>query len=231
MAPFRRLKEHELQELFDEELIAYANEARKAGEHDCWLLAMQMLVWGFIGRVNTWIRRKVDEDDAEDLIQEVFERALTSLARETARFAGSTSGEFGAWLRRITQFVIADYYKAREGKPPVDSLSRGNGDEDEYGPEPSEEDHTAQVVNQDVVDQAFGELSDLHKRVIRLVGDVQFGFRGLSPQEAAEMISAGDGREEPHPMTDVNAYQIKSRFKKRLRELNDDADQAGGPNG
>lgn len=226
MSNFRRRKEHELASLPNEELIEYANAARQAGQREDWRTAMNLLVHGFIDRVFFWTR-KCDDDDHEDLVHEVFERAIKSLSRETAQFEGSTAGEFGAWLRRISQFVVADYHRAREGKPPLDPLAGEHvGDEEVFGADPSSPDHADAVVNQDLVAHAFAEVKKpSHRRIIELAGDPDLGFDGMPYAEACEQLKE-DLDEE---ISIANAYQINSRFKARLLKLDEEARKAANP--
>ncbi len=220
------MSEHQLSLLSNEQLIAYANGARSAGERDHWRTAMGVLVYGFIDRVFFWTR-KCDSNDHEDLVHEVFERAIKSLARDTAQFDGSTAGQFGAWLRRISQFVVADYHRAREGKPPLDPLaSEHEGEEEIFGADPSSPDHADAVVNQDLVARAFAEIKKpSHRRYIELGGDSDLGFAGMPPEEACEQVKEELGDE----ITIVNAYKINSRFKARVLKLDEETRKATNP--
>jgi RNA polymerase sigma factor (sigma-70 family) len=226
LAEFRPLSEHDLGRLSNEKLIAYANAARAAGERSHWRTAMNLLVFGFIDRVSFWTR-KCDSTDHEDLVHEVFERAIKSLSRETAQFEGSTEGEFGAWLRRISQFVVADYHRAREGQPPLDPLaSEHDGDEEVFGAEPSSPDHADAVVIRDLVAQALSKVTKpSHRRIVELAGDTDLGFEGMSAAEACKQVKA----ELDEEISIANAYQINSRFKAQVLKLEQETRKAPNP--
>ena len=56
MAPFRRLNDIELQKLTDEELVDYLRLARDLGETDAALATLRILVYGFEGRIRSFVR-------------------------------------------------------------------------------------------------------------------------------------------------------------------------------
>lgn len=72
-------------------------------------------------------------------------------------------------------------------------------------------DEAAAVDVQAVIDQARGELGVDHRRAI----DVHV-FEGYSAREAAKTVGNG--------MTETNVHQIATRFRRRMRELLDEAD-------
>jgi DNA-directed RNA polymerase specialized sigma24 family protein len=219
---FRELKEHELDGLGDEELIAYANGAREAGQIGAWRTAMGVLAFGFEDRIRFWAR-KVGPTHVEDLVADVLEGALQSLAKDTARFEGATPGEFGAWLRRITKFRVADHYRALEGKPKAAPLPEEHEEDEEFwGVSAAHPDHAGLVVERALVEEAFSAMkNDTHRLAIDLAGDPAMGFKGLPAKEAAAQINNQIGDKLNDPMTDGNVHAILSRFR---RSLEDQAD-------
>jgi DNA-directed RNA polymerase specialized sigma24 family protein len=226
LSPFRPRKEHELNSLSDEALIAYANAARSAGEHQQWRTAISVLVFGFERRVRFWVGRKVDAAFLEDLVGEVFERALTSLSRDTAKFEGSTPGELGAWLRQISAYVVADH--TERVKRDKDHTQSPSDNEDEFPerqvPDPHGDDFTNELVNRELVKEAFDAVTnETHRKAIELAGPADYGFKDLSAEETVTKINAELGPGQ-NSMTEQNVYKIVSRFRERLEQLRDEAD-------
>jgi hypothetical protein len=222
MPAFRPKPDYELDRLSNEDLIAYANAARGAGEHEHWRLAISILVFGFQDRVKIWILRKAHPSLLEDLMQEVFTRALTSLSRESAEFQGRTGGEFGSWLRQITAFVIADHTDAAKRErantqaPPPDP----EGDLPELQvPDPAGDDFTDSFANRELAKEAYETVTNpSHRKLIGLIGPADYGFKGLSAEEAVESMNA-ELEDGTKPMSEANAYKIISRYRASLNTL------------
>jgi len=65
----------------------------------------------YFPRVHDYVRYRVsDHQDAEDVIAEVFLKAL----RELPRFEWHHRNSFAAWLFRIAHNLVVDYYRDRE---------------------------------------------------------------------------------------------------------------------
>jgi RNA polymerase sigma-70 factor (ECF subfamily) len=92
--------------LSDEELAHRA----QAGAQDAFI----QLYERFFPMVYAWARFKVPEPDAEDVTQEIFIAVMKSLVNFKSQSKVST------WLRTITNHKIADYYRARKIKDPVE---------------------------------------------------------------------------------------------------------------
>ena len=70
----------------------------------------------YLPRVLNYIRLRVpDEDTAQELTAQTFERALSRL--HTLR----DQGAFGGWLFRIARTIVAGYYRRRKPVLPLDS--------------------------------------------------------------------------------------------------------------
>jgi RNA polymerase sigma factor (sigma-70 family) len=224
MSDFRPVDETELEALSPEKLIAYHHEARRLGRHDEARTALAILVWGFRDRVDYWVRRKVPKAAVDDVVDEVIESAIRS------SFDRATPGQFGAWLRRIAQRRIADYHAAESRRPDQVPLPEEHeGEEEIWGlgravPDPSEE-----VVERSIVEQALGELSEVHRRVVELAGAQDLGFEQRTGKETARLVNDQLSDRMDDPMTEANVHQILSRFRKRLAELLDD--NGGGRGG
>jgi RNA polymerase sigma factor (sigma-70 family) len=204
----RDLREHELQLLTDEDLLAYLQLARKAGRVDLLKRALAVLVFGYMDNVTNRVRLKVPEEDVEDVAAVVLESAISSA------FDGRSTGEFRAWLHRIVDRRVADYYRRREGKPKLMRLPTAHlGDEEAWGDEPAE-DFSEAVDASRAFRQTYEELSDDHRNVVDL-----YVLGPCSAVEAAERIPG---------MTEANVHQIGSRFQKRFNQLLEGGDTSGG---
>lgn len=216
MNDFTPLPDPEFNRLSPEELVAYHHAARKAGRHNEAQKALGRLVWSFEGRVRFWVGRSVPPEEVEDLVQTVFASALES------SFDEPTVGQFGAWLRTIARYRVADHYGKEERRIHADPLvEEHERDEDVWGPTPEAPDFTQEVVEGSVVKQALAELNEVHRRAIEIGGPKDLGFEGAPAKETAQRINDQFSGQEGDPMTDGNVHKILSRFRKRLADLLD----------
>lgn len=78
-------------------------------------VAWHRLMQLFTPLVYQWGRRAgLSEHDAADVVQDVFTGVLHSIAQFRRDQDGAT---FRGWLRRITQFKIADFHRKQQGQP------------------------------------------------------------------------------------------------------------------
>ncbi len=196
MSSFRELPEHALQNLSDDDLIAYIRGAASTARPEAARTALAILVFGYIDIVRYRVRLKVPAHDVDDVAHGAMLSAFTSA------FDGQSVGEFRAWLHRIVARRIADYH--RKGRPEVVPLP-DEGDDEQWGEEPSVEPEGEAIDVERAVEQALSGLSEPHRQVIDL-----YVFEDLPADEAAARVEG---------MTEANVHQIASRFRKRLREL------------
>ena len=197
MASFTPKSENELDLLGDDALIDYVRAARDAGQSAAGTVALGILVFGHWANVTRRVALKVPARDVEDVAGEVITSAIRSA------FDGVSVGEFHVWLGVITRRRIADYHRARENDPTIVPLP-GGGDADEpTGPELAGMSEEGYVEVQDTIERVLARLSDDHRRVVELLV-----FDGFSAREAAEQVPG---------MTEANAHQVVSRFRKALR--------------
>jgi RNA polymerase sigma factor (sigma-70 family) len=198
---FRDLREHELQLLGDDQLIEHMRAARRAGEPDALRRALAILVFGYMDTVTQRVRLKVPDEDVEDVAAITMESAISSA------FDGRSIGEFRSWLHTIVDRRIADYHRRRKDKPKPQRLPTEHlGDEEAWGDEPAAEFDEA-VDAKRALEQAYGELSDEHRRVVDL-----YVVGPFSAKDAAAKVPG---------MSEANVHQIASRFQKRFRDLLD----------
>jgi len=203
--PVRILREHELTQLSDDRLIAYIIEARTAGKTDAMTTAVRILAHGYYSLVELRVKLKVPREHVADVTHDAIESAMK------AAFDGQSVGEFKSWLHTITQRRIADFHRKREGRPDTVPLP-SPGDEDAWGDEIAVELEGVSIDAERAIDTAMGELSETHAQAV----DINV-FEDLPAGEVAAQLG----------LTEQNVHQIKSRFKKRIRELLDEGDTAG----
>ena len=200
MPPFRPLPAAALEHLEDDELIAYLRDAAAAGAHDQARLALQILVYGFWSIVESRLSQRLPAWAVEDETANVIARAITS------SFAGESIGEFRSWLTTIIRRSVADFYRGQERSPQQAPLYRRTEDgEEEHLPGRFEADGAGYVEVQLLLETCLDELSEPHRRVVELLV-----FQDRDAKDAAAEV---DG------ISEANAYQIVSRFRRRLREL------------
>jgi RNA polymerase sigma factor (sigma-70 family) len=198
--PFRPLSDAELNQLSDDELLAHMRAARDAGANEDAKRALQILVFGCWGLVESRLSMRLPEWAVEEETEKVIVRAITS------SFAGESVGEFRSWLSTIIKRAAADFHRSQERVPQHTPLDDAGDD----GPASHrlgvfEPDGAGYVETQILLESCLDELSDPHRRVVELMV-----FEGRDASEAAAQVPG---------MTASNAYQIVSRFRRRLRAL------------
>ncbi len=210
MSDFEPLPPHRLGALSDEALVDYVAAAHEAGEGEAEREALAVLAFGWEGVIRARVALKVPPEDRDDVVVEIQESLMY------ASFEGKMIGQFGAFLRTITQRRIADYHRTRSRQPGVESLDEGWNDEDEWGePEPAAPDETGLVDLRDAVERVLATREPMHRKVIALYGPEVAGFMNLS---AAEVKEAIDGDDSGDTVSVDNVAQIWSRFKRDLRD-------------
>jgi RNA polymerase sigma factor (sigma-70 family) len=199
---YRDLKEHELQQLTDDELIAQIREGRAAGQADVARAALRHLVFGYFDTLLARARLKLPEAVAEDVAADALESAIKSA------FDGESVGEFRAWAHTILARRIAEHYRSREGKPRLVPLpGQSDSEHGNRGDEPSVEPQDGTIVDlRNAILRAYGELSEPHRAVVDL-----YIFSQYSAAEASTRTGETAG----------NVHQIGSRFRKRVRRIMD----------
>lgn len=166
------------------------------------LAAFEELVTAYERRVYVLALRSCgNEQDARDIMQEVFLRVYRSLAN----FRGDSG--FSTWIYRITANICVDFARRGAAAPQVAPLQ----DEDEMGRALPDMDYTHQPEAaaearelREEIRAALGELSEEHRTIV-LLRDVS----GLRYDEIARVLQLTEGT-------------VKSRLaraRKNLREI------------
>ena len=208
MPDFEPLPEHHLQRLTDEALIEYVGAARAGGDEEATALAMGMLAYGWEDKIRSWVAWKVPAQDVDDVVLE----AQISIVK--ASFDGKLVGQLGAFMKRIADRRIADYYRsaARHGEHVQVETGR---EEDEATHQAAVDDETGFIAVMDVVEIVLTRRSPPHQKVIRLYGSEVFGFEDLSAEEVRARIEA-DGSGESVSVD--NVAKIWSRFRQEVED-------------
>jgi RNA polymerase sigma factor (sigma-70 family) len=197
LPPFRPLREAELERLDDDALIDYMRRAREAG-HPSAGLALAIMVHGRWSSVEGRVRLKVPKEHVEDVTGDIVVDAIASA------FDGTSVGEFVAWLNTITQRAIADFFRRGQGRIRPEEAT---------GAEPAAQSEEGAVAVRDAVERVLATLAPDHRRVIDIV---VFG-----DGTAADAVRTVPG------MTEGNVHQIKSRFRRALRQELEAGDDTG----
>ena len=195
---FRPIPDHELQQLADEQLIAYVRNARDAGQLAHGRRGLAILVFGYEHNVKRRLSIKVPAHVVDDLAHDALVRAIASA------FDGSSVGEFRSWLHTIVDRTAVDFYRRAERRPKESVLPSEHVGEDEvWGAEPSIDSETGAVELRIIVEEVLESFNEKHRLVIEL-----HVFGGLTAGEVCDRI---DG------MREDNVAQVASRFRAKLR--------------
>ncbi len=164
-------KMHTLSRLTDEQLVAqYAKGTNEA--FDALLLRHKTNLFGYI------IQRVKDRDLADDIFQETFVKAITTIRQ--GRY--NEEGKFSAWICRIARNLIVDYFRQEKTEA---SVSTDDGTVDilnrkELADE-TVEDAIIDLQIEEDVRRLVGQLPQEQRRVL----EMRY-YEGLSFKEIAE---------------------------------------------
>lgn len=133
------------------------------------------LVDGYLERVRGYVRMRVPEKDCEDVVAEVFLRAL-------ARRGEMRGDDPGAWLFAIARSRVAQFYRDRVRREKEHAMMRREGE----GRTPLEELEAAEFS--ELLRRKMRVLSELEREAVAL----KF-TDGLTNSEIARMLSVEPG--------------------------------------
>jgi RNA polymerase sigma factor (sigma-70 family) len=206
---FKPLPDHDLQQLADEQLIAYIRKARDHGELAHARRGLMFLVYGYERDVKRRLSLKVPAHVVDDLAHDALVRAIA------AAFDGTSVGEFRSWLHTIVDRTAVDFFRRAERRPKETILpSEHEGEEGAWGAEPATDGEAGAVELRIIVEEVLETLSEKHRLVIEL-----HVFGGLTAGEVCDRIEG---------MSEDNVAQIATRFRAKLRaRLDPDTGAAG----
>lgn len=162
---------HTLSRLTDEQLVAqYAKGTNEA--FDALLLRHKTNLFGYI------IQRVKDRDLADDIFQETFVKAITTIRQ--GRY--NEEGKFSAWICRIARNLIVDYFRQEKTEA---SVSTDDGTVDRLNrkelADETVEDAIIDLQIEEDVRRLVGQLPQEQRRVL----EMRY-YEGLSFKEIAE---------------------------------------------
>ena len=195
---FKPLPDHDLQQLADEQLIAYIRKARDHGELAHARRGLMFLVYGYERDVKRRLSLKVPAHVVDDIAHDALVRAIA------AAFDGTSVGEFRSWLHTIVDRTAVDFFRRAERRPKETILpSEHEGEEGAWGAEPATDGEAGAVELRIIVEEVLETLSEKHRLVIEL-----HVFGGLTGGEVCDRIEG---------MSEDNVAQIATRFRAKLR--------------
>lgn len=208
---FGSLSEGELAGLSNDDLVDYIGRAAESGDRGSARMASAILAYGMEPTIVAWVRRGMGsqgEADVEDVVMDVLESVVHS------SFDGKLIGEFGSFLKTITQRRVVDWFRKRERRERDEPLANEHdGDEEVWGEEIGVADESDAIAMRDAVDRVLATRQEMHQKVIRLYGPGYIGCQDLSADETVARINA-DASEDT--VTSANVHQIWKRFKTDL---------------
>lgn len=200
---FEELPEYRLDDLSDEQLLAYLVSAREAGAGGADTTALQHLVFRHLHRVRARVACKVPAELVDDVAHDAMVEAIQ------AAFDGAAIPQFHKWLNVIVSRTIADFWRGPAGRQlKLDraGVTGGRAGADDDGAPPAEEllaeDQEGLVELEDLIAGRLAALSAVHREVVD--GLV---FEGCSAKDVAQRTG----------VTEPNAYKIAQRFRDDLR--------------
>lgn len=195
---FHPLPDHDLQQLADEQLIAYVRDARTAGDLALGRRGLAILIYGYERDAKRRLSLRLPAHAVDDAAHDALVRAIS------AAFDGTSVGEFRSWLHTIVDRTAVDFYR-RAARRPKESIlpSEHVGEDDVWGAEPSIDSEAGAVELRIMVEEVLATFNEKHRLVIE-----QHVFGGLTAAEVCDRIKR---------MTVDNVAQIASRFRTKLR--------------
>lgn len=205
MTHHRRLSDLELDKLSDEELIEYIKCMRDRGDSAAALEGLRILVYGYEARLRTFVRGKVPSHDVDEVLDQVL------LSGFKSAFDEDNLRSFRAWIFKIARYRIADYYRVE--RPTLTALPEEHEADDEiFGEIRAVDDDTGFIEVKEAFERCLEALPNpAHRRVVELAV-----FAQLSAREISDSVNEDFPELDP-PMSEQNADQIKSRFRRCLR--------------
>jgi RNA polymerase sigma factor (sigma-70 family) len=195
---FVPIPDHELQQLSDDELIAYVRNAHGASVPAAGRRALMFLVFGYERDVKRRLSLRVPKHVIDDVAHDALVRAIA------AAFDGTSQGEFRSWLHTIVDRTAIDWHRKAKRRPKETLLpSEHSGEEEVWGGEPFTESAAGEVEARIVIEEVIDTFNEKHQQVIEL-----HVFGALTAAEVCDKIEG---------MSEDNVAQIASRFRAKLR--------------
>lgn len=203
-ANFVPVSDAELDDLTDEELVAYIAAARSLGRVADAARGLAVLSWGWQPYIEFRLARKLPDHAVEYVADAVLDAASTAALEGRLVFNGSTILEFKAWLNRIISRRIADYYRHPARRFMSVRLAE-DADDHEPGVQLVARDETDAVPDRLLVEEALRTLPT-DRRAAAYLSE-------LDRLPAADVAARIDG------MSPANVWKNAERFRTTLRGM------------
>ena len=156
--------------------------------------AFDCLYARYVKSVYNWVQYVVPHTDVEDVTQEVFIAALRSLPSFRAE------AKFSTWLRKLTKFKVAEYYRKRTRKKETMQVDL------EYAEQSSDQSNTSNLDDRITIRNALNNITKDYREVILLRFAEKMRFR-----EIAKVLNQ-------------NPEATKSLFRRAMSALQEELD-------
>lgn len=153
-----------------------------------------------IDQIYRYVFYRVKDDDAEDIVENVFLKVWENIRKYRLEEGKS----FSAWVFRIAHNLVVDHYRAAKDKN-FDELDLNTADEKrEHNPVKT----TENIIDQKFLKMALGKLKYPYKDVI-----IYKFVNELSNKEVAEILDKNEGSLR------VLQFRALAMLKKELEEI------------
>jgi DNA-directed RNA polymerase specialized sigma24 family protein len=209
---FRPRTELQLHKMGDEELVRYVVDAKRAGRQEEAETGMFILLFKHESRMRYRVSLQVPahlQKHADAVADWVVPRVWDSLLKLPLR--GESVGEFVNYYKAAVRGRVIDFFKTTEGKTlerqeqlPSEHQGEPGTRADALGEDFDVDAVIAQIDLEEIVDAALGQMDNSeHIAIIR---------RAFWDDQASNAVA------EEFGTSAMNVDQIKSRFRKLLRE-------------
>jgi DNA-directed RNA polymerase specialized sigma24 family protein len=230
MGSFTPWTDFEIKRASDEELVSYIREANAHGRPESGNRVCGRLLHRYEGMVLAKAGAKMGWADAKEVAQEV------QLQTVRAIYSDKQIAVFKAYVIGITNNVIANFHRNREGLPTLDPLpSEHERDEDSWGHERGESESGYESVEsrleadsaRQTLEAVLGARNPGHRFVIE-----EFV---LADSDASAHAVANAAQGKGYDISEHNVYKIKERFltdyEAALRDAGFGLGKPGSPEG
>lgn len=169
---------------------------KKAQDGDT--MAFSQLYDAYFTQIYRYVYYRVNKDDVDDLVAQVFMKAWDNLDK----YKPTKGASFGAWVFRIAHNLVVDQYRTHR------SISEIPADLADERNEVDPRHHTQLKLDQVQLKAALQGLKEVHRQVIVLKY-----INGFSNQEIAKVLKRKEGNVR------ILQFRALKELKKILREL------------
>lgn len=148
----------------------------KAGDRD----AFATLYEQFIDQIYRYVYFRVDQEDAEDLVETVFLKAWERIEKYT-----NTGSTFSSWLFRIAHNLVVDHYRAQKLNRSVEAITE---EYQEYRAEYHPKITTERTIDGELLKKGLNKLKDDYQQflVLKYINE-------LSNRDISQMLGKSEG--------------------------------------